>query len=112
MEERLLRNALISLSIALEELPEETIRIIKSKLKKDLEEFLKIKQAAYEKAERYEEQCLQSDDGFSRETEDAMANSDGLRWEVNTIEDILKMFPPDKIYKITLTSGVHWVTES
>ena len=112
MEERLLRNALISLSIALEEAPEETKRIVKSRLKKDLEEYLKVKQEAYEKAERYEEQCLQSDDGFSRETEEAMANADGLRWEVRIANELLEMFPPDKRYKITLTSGEHWVTES
>lgn len=112
MEERLLRNALLSLTFALEETSEDTTRLIKSRLKKDLELYLAEKEKALEKAKRYEEQCLQSDDGFSRATEEAMADTETVRWSVDISRDLLKLFPPDKRYKIRTMSGEQWVTES
>ena len=112
MEEVLIRNLIVSLSIALEETSEETKRIVKSKVKDILTKYLEKKEQEYEKAKRYEEQCLQSDDGFSRETEEAMADTEDLAWQVSRAEELLEMFPPDQRYKIITKSGEYWVTES
>ena len=43
------------------------------------------------KAKEYAELCLQSDDGFSRPTEDACDNEDFLRMLKNTLEMLLTL---------------------
>ena len=112
MEEVLIKKLIVSLVIALEETSEETKRIVKSKVKDVLSLYLVSKKKEYEEAKKYEEQCLQSDDGFSRETEEAMANTEDLSFQVRHAEELLEMFPPDKVIRIMTMSGEHFITEA
>lgn len=106
------QDLIIALTVAMEEVSEDTQRIIKSRIKDGLEMYIKRKEKELEKAKEYAERCLQSDDNFSKETEDAVAEEERLSCFVRRAKELLEMLPPDRVREIITTSGVHYVTES
>lgn len=110
MEETFMTNLMYSLKLAMEEgnLSPNTLRTIKSKLKEPLDEYLQLKEASLKEAQLIEEQCLQNDDGFSKETEAAMQQTEALMHQVRTAKEVRDMLPADIVVKYYTKSGVHY----
>lgn len=110
MQETFMTNLMYSLKLAMEEgnLSPNTLRIIKNRIKEPLEEYINLKEAALKEAELIEEQCLQNDDGFSKETEAAMQQTETLMHQVKTAKEVKELLPTDIVVQYYTKSGVHY----
>lgn len=100
---------IVALSTALKAVTDEDVkRSVKARIKMELKAYIEENEKNLEEARKYEQQCLQSDDNFSRETEAAMAEVEYLSVVVEKSKELLSLLPEDIVVERITTGGVRY----